>query len=167
MSSLTQAKLKKLFNYNKETGLFTRKEILPGCIYKINTIAGSLIHGYVRIRIKKKHYSAHRLAFLYIKGYYPEEVDHINQQKADNRWSNLREVSHGDNMKNKKQYKNNTSGVVGVSWAKHCNKWRAIITVEKKQISLGLFVEFHEAVNARKNAEVLYNFHENHGKYHG
>ena len=160
---ISQKELKELFIYEPVSGLFIRNKQLPGSNYQVGSIAGSLVHEYVRIRVKDKHYSGHRLAWLYMMGVLPEEIDHINHNKSDNRWVNLREVAHQENMKNKKKYKNNSSGVVGVSWAKHAHKWRAIITVEKKQISLGLFVEFHEAMNARKNAEVLYGFHKNHG----
>ena len=160
---ITQEELKALFTYEPETGLFVRATQLPGSNYKVGTIAGSIDKGYVVIRIRKHSYMAHRLAFLFMRGYLPTEVDHTNHNKRDNRWENLIEVTHAENMKNKKLYKSNSSGVVGVSWAKKACRWRAIITVDKKQMSLGMFVEFSDAVNARKNAEVLYNFHVNHG----
>lgn len=162
---IDQENLKRLFSYNQESGLFVRKVQLQGSNYKVGTIAGSVDKGYVVLRIgKKQKYFAHRLAFLYMTGRYPDNIDHINHNKEDNRWCNLREVGHEDNMKNKKRYSSNKSGVAGVSWAKNVCKWRACISVDKKQINLGWFEEFSEAVNARKNAEVLYNYHKNHGK---
>ncbi len=122
--------------------------------------------GYVKFKVDGKDEFAHKLAFIAMGVPVPEgmQVDHINHDRADNRWINLRLVTCSENMKNKSKYKNNVSGVPGVRWADYANRWRAVITIDRKQISLGTFVEFSEAVNARKNAEVLYGFHANHGK---
>ena len=160
---INQEELKKLYTYEPETGLFIRNTQPPGSRFKIGTIAGSVNDDYIKIKIHKKMYKAHRLAFLYMRGYYPNKVDHKNHNCHDNRWDNLRDVVHGENMKNKKKYKNNTTGTMGVTWFKARNKWGASISVDKTSVFLGLFINYHEAVNARKNAEVLYGFHENHG----
>ena len=65
---------------------------------------------------------------------------------------------------NSKKKIDNTSGQTGVVWHKRDKKWQVNIRVSGKKVHLGYFIEFHEAVNARKNSEILYGFHENHGK---
>ena len=163
---MNQSELKKILYYNQKTGVFIWMVSKSNRV-KVGDIAGSLhiIHGYIKIKINGKLYQAHRLAFLYVNGMLPkDEVDHINHNKADNRFSNLREVTHRENGKNLSKITTNTSGIMGVSWHKSNLRWIAFITVLKKRINLGSFVQFHEAVNARKNAEVLYGFHKNHGE---
>jgi len=158
---ITQKELKEILEYNPESGLFTW---LTGKTK--GKIAGSKNKkGYICIKAGSKISKAHRLAFLYTNGELPEnEVDHINQIKDDNKWDNLREVSTGENAKNRSVCTNNKTGVMGVTWHNKNSRWVANITVDGKRIYLGSFVQFSDAVNARKNAEVLYGFHENHGK---
>jgi hypothetical protein len=99
-----------------------------------------------------------------MEGSIPDEVDHINHNRTDNRWNNLRAVTSKSNSRNQSKSIKNKSGVTGVHWDNLRNRWIAQIHIDYKTVHLGTFVEFHEAVNARKNAEVLYGFHENHGK---
>jgi hypothetical protein len=66
-------------------------------------------------------------------------------------------------MKNQRKCKNNTSGVTGVNWDKQTNKWRAEIMVNRKGIKLGRFTELQDAIQVRKQAEIDYGFHPNHG----
>lgn len=84
------------------------------------------------------------------------QVDHINHNKFDNRKNNLRKCNNSKNQMNKGISKNNTSGVTGVCWNKQKNKWRARINVNKKDINLGFFDNFDDAVAARKQAEINY-----------
>ena len=158
------ADLREWFNYDKDTGLVTRKKV-QNRRHKVGEVCGSMNpDGYIIIRFNKKDYRVHRLAWLFEYGYMPDEIDHINRKPFDNRLINLREVNHEENSKNRGKRSDNTSGIVGVYWHKASNKWEAKISVDKKVVGLGLFAEFSEAVNARKNAEVLYGYHENHGK---
>ncbi len=160
---ITQTRLHELLAYNFHTGIFTWN-VSRECNKKGN-IAGTPKHGYVQIKLDKKIYSAHRLAWLYVYGKFPEnQIDHINHNRSDNSMGNLRHVDNQGNQRNKKIQSNNSSGVHGVHWKTQYSKWCAKIYVDRKAIHLGYFVEFHEAVNARKNAEVLYGFHKNHGK---
>lgn len=108
--------------------------------------------------------SAHRLIWFYMTGEWPEIIDHINGDPFDNRWCNLRNTSSLGNSKNAKIGKNNTSGHLGVSFSNTFSKWRAYINLNYKQINLGYFENFEEAVKARKEAEIKYGYHENHGK---
>lgn len=91
----------------------------------------------------------------------PDELftDHINGDKLDNRKSNLRTVDHRANSINRKIQPNNTSGVRGVYFVKSCPGWLASIQVRGKQIHIGYFKNFQDAVNARHKAEKKY-FHD-------
>ena len=128
--------------------------------------AGSVdSNGYVLIKLNGKKHRAHRIVLEIYNGPIPckMEIDHINHVKTDNRIENLRLVDHVTNGRNKSQYGNNKSGATGVSWDSNQNKWFAQITVKSKNIRLGYFLNFSDAVNARKLAEIQYGFHENHG----
>lgn len=92
------------------------------------------------------------------------QVDHINGIRSDNRIENLRIVKNSENSKNQKRKSTNKSGMTGVSWDTQTQRWRAHITVNGKMISLGRYIHKLDALTARKNAEIKYNFHENHGR---
>lgn len=108
---------------------------------------------------------AHRLAFLLTEGYWPDEVDHINGNRSDNRRINLREVDNIGQGRNQKLHATNTSGVAGVHWIENSGYgyWVARITVEGTRLNLGTSKDFDTAVSLRKAAEKKYGFHENHG----
>lgn len=94
----------------------------------------------------------HRLLMNSPKGM---EIDHINQNKLDNRKSNLRVVNRSLNMFNVGLRKTNTSGHKGIGWNKNKNKWHAKIMIDYKNINLGYFSNIKDAINARKNAEPI------------
>ncbi len=163
-SELTQKRLKEKLHYNPKTGVFTfthrvlsqnRKSRLGG------RFAGWLANtGYLSIGIGNKHYLLHRLAWLYMEGYFPEgEIDHKDKEKLNNKWDNLREVSHQCNSRNCKISKNNTSGITGVVREKRKKKvvWRACISVDGKNISM-LCPTKISAVRQRLTLEKKYNF---------
>lgn len=83
-------------------------------------------------------------------------IDHINHNTSDNRRCNLRIISQRQNTMNCSLSKNNSSGHTGVSYLKSCNKWRAYITVNRKQISLGSYDDVNQAAEARRKAEEKY-----------
>lgn len=87
-------------------------------------------------------------------------VDHKNHKTFDNRKFNLRAVTNSQNCMNHKLKINNTSGITGVSWDKKSGKWHSRIGANNKEISLGFFNDFDEAVEVRKQAEQKY-----HGEY--
>lgn len=160
---ISQERLLELFNYNPDSGIFI--ELTKRKNKNIGDILGTMSgQGYLVGVVDKKQYKLHRLAYLYMTGEIPDKIDHKNHITTDNRWKNLRNVSAFDNMQNTKMSVRNTSGCVGVFWNKTNLRWESRINVNKKRIFLGSFELYHEAVNARKNAEVLYGFHENHGK---
>lgn len=160
---LLQRDLKKYLHYDPETGLFTRLAS-GGRGVMVGDVAGTVnSDAYLRIVVNGKCYQAHRLAFLYMKGRFPDQCDHINHKRADNRWVNLREVTQAENLRNKSIQKNNTSGFTGVYWHKHTNNWRVQLYLNKNRKELGYFTKLSDAVKARIDAEIEYGFHENHG----
>lgn len=143
---ITQSELKKLVHYDPNTGIFTWKK-KTGHRIKIGDKAGSdRGDGYFKIRIKYKAYKSHRLAWLYVYGYFPENcIDHINGNPSDNRICNLRLATLSQNQYNRKKNSNNKSGIKGVYWNENKKKWKAVIGLNSKKIHLGYFNDFFEA----------------------
>lgn len=162
---ITQKELKDNFSYNTDTGIFIRLTFRsPKAL--ISKEAGSKTsQGYLSVYFDTRSYLLHRLAWLYVYGEWPKhQIDHINHDRTDNRLCNLRAVTHKDNGRNAKKPSTNTSGCVGIHFRKDANKWRPVIMVNNKNISLGYYKNKEDAIKVRKEAEIKYNFHENHGK---
>lgn len=153
---ITQEELKKHFRYDSSTGFLIWEKPTSNSVKK-GTIAGKVKpSGYIAIDIHKKTYYAHRLIWLYIKGFLPTrntEIDHINRNKSDNRLSNLRLTSHQCNIRNSGRQTNNTSGVTGVSLDKKNKKWYSYIKLNGVTTNLGGSTDFIEAVALRLSAE--------------
>ena len=161
--NLSQQELKEICHYNPDTGVFTRKKMLSGRAPLGKPMDRKRADGYLRTNIHRKEYTLHRLAFLYMTGELPtNQVDHINHDKQDNRWSNLRPVTHKENHQNM-PLSATTNGVFGVNWIKQYKKWRAGIRVNGEMHHLGMFQTLADAISARKEAENHYGFHPNHG----
>ena len=160
---LTQAELQSILNYDPETGIFTR--IKSRMSNKVNKVVGTLNkQNRVQISINAKIYKAHRLAWLYVYGEWPQIIDHINGNPADNRICNLRECTTQQNNYNAKLSKRNTSGIKGVRFDKDRNKWEANLRINGKRTRIGRFNTLEDAKNAIENARRIHhgNF-ANHG----
>ena len=132
-----------MLNYNPRTGLFTW--VRSSGNKREGDIAGNFDR-YVLIMLDGKRYYAHRLAWLYVHGEWPEgEIDHINRNKHDNRIENLRLVTSAEN-------KWNVGGAVGVSFYKRTGKWTAQMRTNGKWKRLGYF-------DSREAAEAVYRFY--------
>src|ERR1700674_1345685 len=102
-------RLRAVLLYDPETGVFTRR--INRGKWKAGAQVGWLRpDGYIGIGLDYHEYLAHRLAWLYVTGEWPIDVDHENTCRSDNRWDNLREASRSQNMRNMKRTKANTSG---------------------------------------------------------
>jgi len=147
---LTQARLKELLHYDPETGVFVRRKSRRADL--INTRAGATSsEGYCVIKIGTRAFKAHRLAFLYMTGAPPPaEVDHINRDRADNRWVNLRAATARENGGNKGPRRDNASGHRGVSWYKRGGKWRVQGKRNGRKKHLGYFSSLEEAAAVAK-----------------
>ena len=162
---ITQKELKEVLHYDADSGVFTWLASRGNSV-KVGAVAGCVdkVHGYMRIQINEKRYSAHRLAFLYQEGKLPpDEIDHINHSRDDNRFVNLRQVTRVENGRNKSIHSNNKSGFTGVYWDKAGNKWKAYININGKSKHLGRFTDMDDAIIARKKANIEFGYHPNHG----
>lgn len=122
--------------------------------------------GYLQVCIsingKKHNYLVHRLIFSLHHGFCPVQIDHIDGDKLNNKIENLRESDSKINGRNLKLPTTNKTGYIGVSF--EGRKYRARIKVDGRLLSLGSFDNISDAIVARKEANIKYGFHENHGR---
>lgn len=158
---ITQERLKEVLDYDADTGQWTWIKTLANRAEK-GSLAGYINNvGYRMITIQGKSYQSSRLAFLYQNGKIPDKyVDHIDGNRSNDRWNNLREATPTQNQFNRSIQKNNTSGAKGVGWDKRKNRWVAKIWINRKCVYSEHFISKNDAIIARKNAEVIY-----HGEY--
>lgn len=151
---LTRSRLKEVLNYDPNTGEFRWAVGRIGA--SKGNLAGTIVSGYRAIKIDRKRYLAHRLAFLFMIGKMPAEVDHVNRNKDDNRWVNLRPTTRSQNHANAGMHSLNTSGVKGVTWHKGGACWWAYINWQGSRFSLGHHKTLRAAKQARRAAERKY-----------
>lgn len=145
---LTADRVRSLLDYNRDTGVLTWR--VPRGRQKKGSIAGRLHHcGYREVVVDKVLHREHRIIWLWMTGSWPEaECEHINHQRADNRFTNLRAATRSENMQNLSRGSNNTSGIMGASFHKVRGKWRATINIDGKARHLGHFDTAEEAGEA-------------------
>jgi|694.fasta_scaffold14904_13 hypothetical protein len=147
-----------LLDYDPETGEMVWKVRKKGSRGR-GKKAGHASHGYIVVGLTGKRLFGHRIAWFLHYGNLPEQqIDHKDRDRSNNKIDNLRIAENNwfDNHQNRSLPSNNTSGVIGVKWHKVSGKWVAQIQVNKKQIHLGLFESFEDAVAARRAAELKY-----------
>jgi len=149
---ITQEQVRKLFDYNPETGILTNKTHRNSRAKKGETSGCTLSTGYLQVTIDRKRYLAHRLCFLHYHGYLPKILDHVDNIKHHNMIDNLRAATTQENAFNKKISSNNTSGVKGVFWDGTYNKWRASISINGKKRYFGSYYDIEDARKAVEDA---------------
>lgn len=158
---ITQKLLHKLFDYDRQTGIFSRKIVLSNASKIGEPLGKNSKNRHINIGIGRKSYRAHRLAWIYVYGEDPQGVvDHINGDPTDNRIDNLRVATQSHNICNSKIPTTNKSGVKGVSWDHERKKWFAKIHYKKKQYALGRYLNFDDAVEVVRKKRL-----ELHGEY--
>lgn len=154
-------RLRELFIHDSKTGLFHwRATGKPAFISQTD-------NGYLRGKFDGVTYYAHRAAWAYIYGSCPDELDHRNGNKGDNRIRNLREVSSAENAVNRPIHPSNKSGIVGVFYnnLRVKSPWRAALKMDGRYVLQQYFDTKQEAAKARKRAEKEYGrVHRNHGR---
>ena len=154
---ITQDELKEVLHYDPETGIF-RWRMPKSSRVKPWDVAGTKNgNGYICFKINGASLRGHRLAWLYMTGKWPEnDVDHMDGNRSNNAWQNLRSATNKQNLENQGLRKNNTSRFRGVSWCKRHKKWVARVYHNYKQIYVGFFESAGEAGKAAsaKRAEL-------------
>lgn len=142
--TLTIDAVRAAVDYDPKTGVFRRRRTRGR--WKAGEVVGTVNHnGYLIIPIGPQRCFAHKIAIFLATGQMPASVDHINGDKQDNRLANLRPCNHAQNGANMKVKVTNSSGVKGVSFDKVNRRWKASLTVNRKQITVGRFDTLEEA----------------------
>lgn len=147
MIEMTQSELRELVSYDPDTGIFIR--LKSGWRKQIGKPVGRKdTYGYIQIKLFGKAYLAHRAAWLYVHGQWPDgEIDHINGDRSDNRISNLRIVSHALNCQNRHKVQSTSvhAKLLGVGYDKRYNRYFSVIQTNGKRKYLGSFDSAKEA----------------------
>lgn len=170
--------------YNPETGAFTWRE-RPVSDFKPTVrepaaircrqwnsrcagkpaFASIAVNGYAVGHFRAKLLLAHRVAFAIQMGRWPEIIDHINGNRSDNRWSNLRETTPTGNMMNCRTRSDSVTGRTGVKPNRCAGRgYIANIKIKGHLIHLGTFNTIEEGAAARQGAEKVLGFSARHGK---
>ncbi len=168
---LTLKRIEEVLYYDPEDGLlFWKPRGIPKWDARFaGTQAGTVKRDkklnveYLCVAIDRVKYRAHRLIWWMVTGVEPDcNIDHEDHDGLNNRFENLRLANHSENQKNLSKRRDNTSGITGVR--RHRNKFIAAIQVGKTGIYLGIRDTIEEAAELRREAEIKYGFHKNHGK---
>lgn len=162
--SLTAGQLRTALDYNPVNGLFTWRNRIDRTNRWNSRYAGRFAgtmassHGYMQISIDGCLHLAHRLAYLHMTGEWPgNQIDHVDGNRSNNRWLNLRSANQSENNANQTIRSDNSSGYKGVYWHAGGRKWKAQIVSGHKHHHIGYYDTAEEAAEARsKAAEILH-----------
>lgn len=123
-------------------------------------------YGYLVGTLNKQVVKSHRVIWKLVTGDDPVgmEIDHIDGDRANNKFENLRLATSSENSRNTATQKRSKSGRQGVTWKADRQRWLATITVDGKQHYIGMFKDVNDAITAREKAEAKFGFHLNHGR---
>lgn len=147
---LTQIRLREMLDYDPETGVFRFRKKRGWEGKPAGCIKPGRGGGYCLIRLAGESFRASRLAWLYMTGEWPDQdVDHIDLDRMNDRWANLRLATRSQNMANGSKRRDNTSGYRGVTWNEATQSWRAQVSVNGKNHYCGLYATREDAAAAR------------------
>ncbi len=145
---IDQKEFKNLFKYDQETGMFFRNNPVSNIKAGLVNLKPSK-YCYLRLRINGKYYYLHRLAWIYVHGYFQKNlIDHKDGNKQNNCINNLREADHRGNFQNLAKKSQAASGFRGAYFDKKSGLFQSKLTLNYKSISLGYFktaIEAHHA----------------------
>ena len=164
--NLTKQLVDEVLKYSTESGELTwisnkySKSIVPrtraGCVIKRT--------GYRQVSLFGKSYAEHRLIWFIKTGKWPTgEIDHIDQNRSNNSWANLREVTKAENARNRSRRPDTKVGEHGIWYNERTGKYVAEITLNGKKVYQKSFDDPDKAVEERKAKSLELGFHENHG----
>ncbi len=146
--------LNEVFAYDETTGELTWKKVPIERVVrsKIGQIAGAvMVNGYRTVCVNYQKCLAHRVIWKMMTGTdAPFSIDHVDGDRLNNRFANLRAATQSQNGMNSKMRKNNSSGIKGVYWGQ--GKWRAQISMHRKAFALGGFDRIEDAAQAVSQA---------------
>lgn len=160
--NLTSETLRTLVHYDPKSGAFTRIAhcVFPGKKRSSRSVLGPMLRkpnagGYIVFSVNNWNHYAHRLAWLYMTGEWPDGViDHINGNRSDNRWGNIRLSDATLNQQNQRKAKNGSIvDLLGVTMDKVSGKYIAQITHNYRHIHIGRFDTAAEAYAAYLGAK--------------
>jgi len=170
---LTQELAREFADYDPETSAITWKKRDPRwfteekrCRAWNTSWAGKptatkpSVSGYPVVKIFGNRFYAHRFIFMWMTGVMPEQVDHDNGNRLDNRWSNLKAANFDIQIKNMPLRSDNKSGVPGVFWNRHVQLWETFIAGKR----ILRTTSKRKAIAARKQAERELNYNPHHGR---
>jgi len=170
-TDLTRETLKTYFTYDPEGGMFARirrRDRWGGERQCYEPIVSMNNRGYRWVRVFRETHLVHRLIVLYMTGAHPfGEVDHIDGDRLNNKWVNLRDVNAFENSRNQGNRVDNTSGTRGVTYrtnGRGKKRWKARISHEGMRFDLGDYLTKEEAIAARVEAEQRLGYHPNHAR---
>lgn len=153
-NDLPASYVREILSYDAETGVFTWRKPTNTATRIGDVAGGTHPDGYRVISIGGLKYSEHRLAYLWMTGEWPsDDVDHVDGNRANNAWDNLRACTCAENAQNLARPRTNSSGAIGVTWNKSCKKWQSSIRRLGKSHYLGLFDTVEEAAQAYLSAK--------------
>ncbi len=175
LPKLDQNAARALLDYDPSTGLFrwkskpewafvSERAYMLGRDKYTGKVAGRNVKGeYSSIFVLGKQIRSHKLAFLWVTGSIPKCVDHINGEKSDNRWANLREATRAQNSANMSLTKRNKSGIKGLWYSSSSKKWRIAVRHDGVTVSKAFSSKREASIALRKIREDLHGEFSNHG----
>lgn len=142
MKEINAKSVRRMFKYDPETGVLTWAIRVSQAVSQGDTAGHLHASGYRRVGINRRPFLAHRIIWLWMTGHWPSmQIDHINGNKQDNRWSNLRDVPPSTNSQNLRRCNENnrSSRLLGTTFSKKERAWVAQISVHGKRLHLGKF----------------------------
>lgn len=154
----TQERLNELFDYEQASGKLLWKRFMGGRAKAATEAGNARADGYIRVKVDGTLFLAHRLIWVIETGSQPQNtIDHINGNRGDNRFSNLRDVTHAENLQNLKKARSDSStGLQGVTRDQRDGAYMAYIRTNGKSRSLGRFKrpeDAHQAYLVAKRIE--------------
>lgn len=147
--------LEAILSYDPESGEFTWASDRSNKV-RIGSRAGSInSHGYRQIRVIKKNYKEHRLAWAFMTGSWPDRhIDHINGSRDDNRWVNLRLAFRYENQSNQSINTRNTTGIKCIYWHSGGKCWEVQIRHKGATLRKSFRPSKFDSAEAAKNAAI-------------